>query len=152
MRRARVVEAVGGFYHVISRVVARERLLRDEVDRELFRQVMRAMEAFSGCYALNWCCLFNHFHILLHVPAAQEVGDSELLARMRFLYKPEKVEEFAQELARYRETGQAALAELWRAPCRFEGHVQYRASGNDPCPAPPSSHPRAPATAQSHHP
>ena len=30
MRRARVVEAGGGFYHVISRVVARERLLRDE--------------------------------------------------------------------------------------------------------------------------
>jgi len=83
MRRARVVEAGGGFYHVISRVVARERLLRDEGDRELFRQVMRAMEAFSGCQVLTWCCLFNHFHILLHVPAAQEVGDAESLARTR---------------------------------------------------------------------
>ena len=116
MRRARVVEAGGGFYHVISRVVARERLLRDEGDRELFRQVMRAMEAFSGCQVLTWCCLFNHFHILLHVPAAQEVGDAELLARMRFLYKPEKVEEFAQELTRCREAGQTTLAERWRAP------------------------------------
>ncbi len=115
MRKARIVEAGGGFYHVISRVVGRERLLRDEADRELFRHVMRAMESFSGCQVLTWCCLFNHFHVLLHVPAAQEVSDAELLARMRFLYKPEKVEEFAKELMRYREAGQAALADRWRA-------------------------------------
>jgi REP element-mobilizing transposase RayT len=116
MRRARVVEAGGGFYHVISRVVGRERLLRDEADRELFRHIMRAMEAFSGCQVLTWCCLFNHFHILLHVPAAQEVSDVELLARMKFLYRPEKVDEFAEELTRYREAGQSVLAERSREP------------------------------------
>jgi len=116
MRRARIVEAGGGFYHVISRVVGRERLLRDEGDRELFRHIVRAMESFSGCQVLTWCCLFNHFHILLYVPAAEEVSDSDLLARMRFLYKQEKVEEFAQELSRRREAGQTALAERRRAP------------------------------------
>jgi hypothetical protein len=116
MRRARVVEDGGGFYHVISRVVGRERLLRDEADRELFRQIMRATEAFSGCRVLTWCCLFNHFHILLEVPAAHEVSDAELLARMKFIYKPEKVAEFAEELARCREAGQAAMAERWRSP------------------------------------
>jgi hypothetical protein len=46
MRRARVVEVGGGFYHVISRVVGWERLLRDEADRELFRHILRGMEAF----------------------------------------------------------------------------------------------------------
>jgi REP element-mobilizing transposase RayT len=56
VRRARVVEG-GVFYHVISRVVGRERLLRDEVDRELFRHIMRAMVSFSGCQMLTWCCL-----------------------------------------------------------------------------------------------
>lgn len=116
MRRARVVDAGGGFYHVISRVVGLERLLRDEADRELLRQIMRAMEAFSGCRVLTWCCLFNHFHILLEVPAAREVSDSELIARMKFLYPPEKVAEFAEELVRCREAGQPAMAERWRAP------------------------------------
>jgi putative transposase len=115
MRRARVVEAGGGFYHVISRVVGRERLLRDEADRELFRHIMRAMESFSGCQVLTWCCLFNHTHVLVYVPPAQEVSDSELLLRMGFLYKPEKVAEFAEELARLRQAGQTAYAEQWRA-------------------------------------
>ena len=115
MRRARVVEEGGGFYHVISRVVGRERLLCDEADRELFRHIMRAMEAFSGCRVLTWCCLYNHFHILLEVPEPQEVSDAELVARMKFLYKPEKVAEFAEELARCREAGQADMAERMRA-------------------------------------
>ena len=44
MRKARIVEDGGGFYHVISRVVGRERLLRDEADRELFRKITRAVE------------------------------------------------------------------------------------------------------------
>ena len=37
MRRARVVEDGGGFYHVISRVVGRERLLCDESDPKDYR-------------------------------------------------------------------------------------------------------------------
>ncbi len=116
MRKARLVESGGGFYHVISRVVGRERLLREEADREQFRHIMRGMEAFSGCRVLTWCVLFNHFHILLEVPPCQEVDDIELVRRMGCIYKAEKVEAFAQELARLREAGQGKYAEQWRAP------------------------------------
>ncbi|MFZ4397968.1 MAG: transposase, partial [Kiritimatiellia bacterium] len=35
---------------------------------------------------------------------------------MKFLYKPEKVAEFAEELVRCREAGQTAMADRWRAP------------------------------------
>jgi len=114
MRKARIVDAGGGFYHVISRVVARDRLLKEEGDRELFRRLMRAMEAYSGCQVLTWACLMNHFHVLLYVPERQEVSDGELLRRMRFLYREEKVTEFAAELERLRAAGQDEAAERWR--------------------------------------
>lgn len=116
MRRARIVEAGGGYYHVISRVVGRQKLLSEEADRELFRCVMRAAEAFSGCQVLTWTCLMNHFHILLYVPPREEVEDEELVRRMRFLYGSEKVDEFAAELVRLRKAGQHAYAERYCAP------------------------------------
>ena len=48
MRAGRIKEDGGGYYHILSRVVDRQMVL-DEAEKERFRKIMRATEAFSGC-------------------------------------------------------------------------------------------------------
>ena len=116
MRTARIVGEGAAYYHVISRVVGREFVLAAETERERFRVTLRAVEAFSGVQVLTWVCLSNHFHVLLHVPERQEVADTELVRRMRFLYRREKVDLFGEELGRLREAGQHATVDRMKAP------------------------------------
>jgi len=116
MRTARIVEEGAGYYHIISRVVGREFVFGPETERERFRITMRAVEGFSGNQILTWACLSNHFHVLLYVPEQQEVSDSELVRRMRFLYRTEQVELFRDQLADLRAHGLHEQAQLMRAP------------------------------------
>ena len=102
MRVARIVEERAGYYHLISRVVGREFVFQPDAERERFRLTMRAVEAFCGVQVLTWVVMSNHFHIQLYVPERQEVDDRELARRMRFLYRDEKVDAFAEELKRLR--------------------------------------------------
>jgi putative transposase len=86
-------------YHCISRVVDRQFVL--EVDeREHFRMLMRMCEKFTGCRALSYCVMSNHFHLLLEVPPMPEGGipDKELLQRLRVFYSEAQVAEVAKEL------------------------------------------------------
>jgi REP element-mobilizing transposase RayT len=84
-------------YHVISRVVDR-RLVFERREKEHFRKLMRKLECFSGCRALSYCVMGNHFHILLEVPPRPEAGldaatlDLELFAkRLAGIYKAGEV-------------------------------------------------------------
>jgi REP element-mobilizing transposase RayT len=86
-------------YHTISRVVGRDFLL--EVDeREHFRMLMRMCEKFTGCRALSYCLMSNHFHILLEVPPMPEGGisDPELLERLGVFYNEVQVAEIVKEM------------------------------------------------------
>lgn len=85
MRRIKVVENEPGTYHVISRVVAGERLLETK-DREVFRTQMWRMAEFCGVEVLTYCILSNHFHLLVRVPAQCDVSDQELVRRYAVLY------------------------------------------------------------------
>ena len=51
MRTARIVEEGAAYYHVMSRVVDRRRVFSSNWEREGFRKIMRAVEAFC---ARNW--------------------------------------------------------------------------------------------------
>ena len=68
MRVPRIKEPVGGYYHVLSRVVDR-RMALDDNEKERFRKLMRRTETFSGVRILTHSILDNHWHILIHVPA-----------------------------------------------------------------------------------
>jgi REP element-mobilizing transposase RayT len=87
-------------YHVISRVVDRRFVLGTE-EKEKFRTLMRMQENFTGCRALSYCLMDNHFHLLLEVPPMAEGGisDDELLKRMTAIYGEDLVAGVAQELA-----------------------------------------------------
>ena len=77
-----------GIYHCISRVVDRNFVFGDR-EREVFRKTMRQVEAFSGVRVLTWTILSNHFHLLLDVPPASDLNDTEILRRCRALYSAE---------------------------------------------------------------
>ncbi len=87
------------FYHVISRVVDRRFAFGPE-EKEKFRALMRLQEKFTGCRAVSYCLMDNHFHILLEVPPMAEGGlsDEGLLKRLSAIYSEAFVALVAKEL------------------------------------------------------
>jgi putative transposase len=57
----------------------------------------------------------NHFHILLRVPARQEISDAELVRRLGFIYEPHVVAQVAGRLQDFREALDHANAEKLKA-------------------------------------
>lgn len=97
MRRIKVLGNAPGTYHVISRVVAGERLLNGK-DREVLRKQMRQMAGFCGVEVLTYCIMSNHFHMLVHVPPKQDFSDKELVRRYAILYGREMAEVLEKNL------------------------------------------------------
>jgi REP element-mobilizing transposase RayT len=61
MRTAGIIEAVAAYYHVISRVVGRQFVFHDDIERERFRKMMRAVEGFCGVQILTYVVVSNHY-------------------------------------------------------------------------------------------
>lgn len=116
MRRARIVEDGAAYYHVISRVVGRQFVFHEDAERERFRKSMRAVEAFCGVRILTWACLSNHWHVLVHVPERQAIGDGEFKRRMLNLYDRTVVDCLVGEVERLRAAGQGTAADAVKAP------------------------------------
>jgi putative transposase len=120
MRVARILGEGEAFYHILSRIVDR-RFVLDDGEKERFRRLMRAVEAYSGCQVLTWACLSNHWHICLRVPAPEPVSDSELIRRLKYLYDQPVVAQIAAELSALRSQGRKAQAEALKA--RYTGRM-----------------------------
>ncbi|MFO8027123.1 MAG: transposase, partial [Opitutales bacterium] len=84
VRRTKVSGA-DAVYHCMTRVVNGERLFGDG-EKEVLRRMIHQVADFSGVEVLTYCVMSNHFHVLLRVPAGQEVDDAELLRRYSVLY------------------------------------------------------------------
>ncbi|MCC5838699.1 MAG: transposase [Opitutales bacterium] len=85
-----LIRGARAYYHVVSRVVDRSFRLTD-VDKEVFRGLLRRVEAFCGVRVLTYAILDNHFHLLVEVPASPgEPDDEELRRRARLLYGEER--------------------------------------------------------------
>jgi putative transposase len=114
MRTPRIKEEGAGYYHIVSRVVDRRRIM-DADEKERFRNILRAMEAFSGCEILTYAILGNHFHTLLYVPERQAVTDEDLMARLDRLYDRQEVKSIDAYLKELRRDGHHAAAEEFKA-------------------------------------
>ncbi len=57
-----------GTYHITSRIVNKERWLRDPRLKDEIVEWLHGVAAFSGVELLAWCIMDNHFHVLVHVP------------------------------------------------------------------------------------
>jgi len=68
MARPLRVEYADAVYHVMSRGIEGRRICADDVDRELWLEILgRAAERF-GWRVLAFCLLDNHFHLFLRTP------------------------------------------------------------------------------------
>ena len=101
-------------YHITSRTKNDDFLLEDDEDKRSLLDIIRRAAAFAGVAVMSHAILDNHFHLLVHIPARQEVGDAELERRVRILWGEEKAEA-AFSRWKYREAnGRAAFAEKER--------------------------------------
>jgi len=63
------------------------------------RKMIHQVAHFCGVQVLTYCVMSNHFHVLLEVPDAPSVSDSELMRRYKVLYpKPTKYQEASASL------------------------------------------------------
>jgi len=114
-------------YHVHSRVVDRRFVLGTE-EKEKFRTLMRMQENFTGCRALAYCLMDNHFHILLEVPPMAEGGisDEVLLKRLSAIYGEDFVAGVAQELADARKAVYTSDGGMGEAVAAIHKRFTYR--------------------------
>ena len=85
MRKNRVIEQ-NRCYHLVSRLAHRAFFLDDE-EKDRAVALMRRVEEFSGVVVLAYAFMSNHFHIFIYVPSAEEIGEGEILRRIRVLYR-----------------------------------------------------------------
>jgi len=94
MRALRLkVQGSEASYHCMTRVVNGERLFGDR-EKEVLRKMIWQVADFCGVDVLTYCCMSNHFHVLVRVPEMSEISDAELMRRYKVLYpKPTKFQE-----------------------------------------------------------
>lgn len=117
MRQARIkVDAALGeaVYHCVTRTVNGERLL-DDVAKEVLRKQLWQVADYCGVEVLTYAIMANHFHVLVRVPQAKTIADSELLRRYRVLYpKPTKYQAARLEVICSQLKANGPEAEAWR--------------------------------------
>lgn len=101
MRTARIKGDGGDFYHCMSRVVDRQFIL-GEVEKEVFRRMLRKCERFCAVRVITYTVMSNHFHILVEVPPRGEISDAEWLRRLGALYARGRVRELGRQLRQLR--------------------------------------------------
>lgn len=99
IRRSTLVDqSRGQYFHVVSRVVDRRFILGDQ-EKDFFLRILRQYEGFSGVEVLSYCLMSNHFHLLVHIPAKPDnIPESEVLRRIKFIYRKERVSEIKEHL------------------------------------------------------
>ena len=118
MRTARILadpSAGVAYYHLITRAIE-GRFIFDELAKEKFRRLLYAYGEMMGIELLTWCCLSNHFHLLVRLPNAEEfragLDDQEILRRLGLVTAPDRMLEIAQTLEELR-TGPPEFQDLY---------------------------------------
>jgi REP element-mobilizing transposase RayT len=85
-------------------------------------------ENFTGCRALSYCLMDNHFHLLLEVPPMAEggVSEEELLMRLSAIYGEDFVAGVAQELADARAGNYTSESGMDEAVAAIHKRFTYR--------------------------
>ncbi len=117
MRTARIKASPSlgdSVYHVMTRTVNGAFLL-DDPAKETLRKQLWQISAYCGVQVLTFAILSNHFHVLLRVPKAAPIPDTELLRRYALLYpKPTAFQQARIEvIAKWLKTGDPE-GEAWR--------------------------------------
>ena len=98
------------FYHCVSRVVGRERCLK-EGEKRYFSRWMRRLERFCGVQVVTYCLMENHFHLLVRVPCRDRMLKEQPLTEVRLrellplIYQGRDLRDALQELDRAAQSG-----------------------------------------------
>ncbi len=77
------IEYPGAVYHVTSRGDRREPIAKDDFDREAFMQILgQALERFDA-YALAYCLMGNHYHLVM---CTRQANLSRLMRHINGVY------------------------------------------------------------------
>jgi len=93
-------------YHVMSRVVDKQYIIKD-LEKRYLRGLLSRLAVFTGCEVRTYAILDNHFHILLHVPELIVLSDNEVKRRAKVLYGDKKYYLMADQWKEWQESGQA---------------------------------------------
>lgn len=98
--------AAANAYHVMSRAIE-GRFIFDELGKERFRQLLEAHAEMAGIEVFTWCCMSNHFHLLIEVPNAEEsrakLDDEEIVRRLGLIMGEDPLIGVRQMLERMKE-------------------------------------------------
>ena len=105
-------------YHVVSRTAGRS-FLFGPAEREMFGRTLDRAARFCGVEVLTWCCLSNHFHLLIRISDSktQELQSKlrsdplALLKHLEIIYQKADVREISAEIAKLRNAGHEAAAD-----------------------------------------
>ena len=101
MRTARVLGNGESYYHCMSRIIQKQKLLNYS-EKERFRKIMRRVSEFAGVDVLTYALMGNHIHLLLRVPVKHDIPEEEILRRIKVLYGRIYAEEVKEELKKLR--------------------------------------------------
>jgi len=98
MRRPRL-KVENGIYHCISRITGGRYWLTDEC-KGMWCDQLRRVSQFCGVEVLTYAVLDNHFHLLVFVPTAEKLSDSQLVERYRALnpHRPKLIRQLEAKL------------------------------------------------------
>jgi putative transposase len=114
MRNARIKAEGGGYYHGMSRIIERRRIL-GEAEKERLLKLMQGLAAFGGLEILTYAFLSNHVHVLAYVPERRPLCDEEFLQRLGHILEAFEVEQIRLQLQDARQQGQDQVAESLKA-------------------------------------
>ena len=79
MARKLRIEYPGAIYHVMNRGDRRERIFKDDRDRECFLETLAEACAKTGWQVHAWCLMPNHFHLVVETPGGNLVAGMKWL-------------------------------------------------------------------------
>lgn len=107
MRKQRHFKA-GRCYHLVSRIAHRAFFFDDE-EKDRFVELLMRVEHFSDVKVIGWCVMSNHIHVYIFLDEWHEVGEEELLAKIRGLYRGTRLAELMQEWKTLEETSDGTI-------------------------------------------
>ena len=110
-----------------SRLAHRAFFLTEE-ERTRAVGLMRRVEQFSGIIVLAYVFMTNHFHIFIYVPEAEDIGEGEILRRIKTLYRDASLGVVLSKWRRLKdeETREIAAGILREDSCRVSCSTRRR--------------------------
>ncbi len=112
-------------YHIMSRT-ALEGYPMDDVDKDYFVEQVVKLSKLFFVEVLGFCCMGNHFHLLVRIRPDTDYSDSEIKKRLAAFYDKEPVFYKDGQIPYYREKFTSLSEYVREIKVRFARHYNKR--------------------------